>query len=76
LFSSAFSRIRALAWRAPLSHKSEQPAEYRVPSLIKFLLLAGILAGIVYGGMIALVTFVEPQPREMSQTIPPARLNK
>jgi hypothetical protein len=39
-------------------------------------LLAGILAGIIYGGMIALVTFVEPQPREMSQTIPPARLNK
>jgi hypothetical protein len=47
-----------------------------VPSLIKFLLFAGILAGIVYGGMIALVAFVEPQPREMSQTIPPARLNK
>ena len=47
-----------------------------MPSLIKFLLLACILAGIVYGGMIALVTFVEPQPREMSQTIPPARLNK
>jgi hypothetical protein len=47
-----------------------------VPSLIKFLLLAGILAGIVYGGMIALVTFVEPQPREMIQPIPPARLNK
>ena len=47
-----------------------------MPSLIKFLLLAGILAGIVYGGMIALVTLVEPQPREMSQSIPPARLNK
>jgi hypothetical protein len=47
-----------------------------MPSLIKFLLLAGILAGIVYGGMIALVTFVEPQPREMIQMIPPARLNK
>jgi hypothetical protein len=39
-------------------------------------LLAGILAGIIYAGMIALVTFVEPQPREMSQSIPPARLNK
>jgi hypothetical protein len=39
-------------------------------------LLAGILAGIVYGVMIALVTFVEPQPREMIQLIPPARLNK
>jgi hypothetical protein len=47
-----------------------------MPSLIKFLLLAGILAGIIYGGMIALVTFVEPQPREMSQSIPPSRLNK
>jgi hypothetical protein len=47
-----------------------------MPSLIKFLLLAGVLAGIVYGGMIALVAYVEPQPREMSQTIPPARLNK
>ena len=47
-----------------------------MPSLIRFLLIAGILAGIIYGGMIALVTFVEPQPREMSQTIPPARLNK
>jgi len=59
-----------------LSDKSVPPTENRVPSLIKFLLLAGILAGIIYGGMIALVTFVEPQPREMSQTIPPARLNK
>jgi hypothetical protein len=47
-----------------------------VPSLIRFLLLAGILAGLIYGSMVALVTFVEPQPREMSQTIPPARLNK
>jgi hypothetical protein len=50
--------------------------EYPVPSLIKFLVVAGILAGLVYGGMIALVTFVEPQPREMIQMIPPARLNK
>jgi hypothetical protein len=47
-----------------------------VPSLIRFLLIVGILAGIIYGGMIALVTFVEPQPREMTQTIPPARLNR
>jgi hypothetical protein len=65
-----------LASPEPLSDKSKPSTENRVPSLIKFLLLAGILAGIIYGGMIALVTFVEPQPREMSQTIPPARLNK
>ncbi len=47
-----------------------------MPSLIKFLVFAGILAGLVYGGMIALVTFIEPQPREMIQMIPPAPLNK
>ncbi len=47
-----------------------------MPSLFRFLLLIGLIAGLVYGAMIALVTFVEPQPREMTQTIPPARLNK
>lgn len=47
-----------------------------MPSLIRFLIIVGILAGLIYGGMIALVTFVEPQPREMTQTIPSARLNK
>jgi len=47
-----------------------------VPSLFRFLVVIGLLAGLVYAGMIALVTFVEPQPREMSQSIPPARLNK
>lgn len=46
-----------------------------MPSLFRFLILVGLLAGLAYGGMIALVTFVEPQPREMSQTVPPARLN-
>jgi hypothetical protein len=38
--------------------------------------IVGILAGLVYGGMIALVTFVEPQPREMTQTLPASKLNK
>jgi hypothetical protein len=38
--------------------------------------IVAILAGLVYGGMIALVTFVEPQPREMTQTLPATKLNK
>ncbi len=46
-----------------------------MPSLFRFLFIVGLIAGLVYAGMIALVTFVEPQPRDMSQTIPPARLN-
>jgi len=47
-----------------------------VPSLIRFLVIIGLLAGLIYAAMVALVTFVEPQPREMIQIIPPARLNK
>ncbi|HET6378596.1 MAG TPA: histidine kinase [Methylocella sp.] len=47
-----------------------------MPSLLRFLLVIAVLAGLTYGAMIALVTFVEPQPREMSQAIPAARLNK
>jgi hypothetical protein len=47
-----------------------------LPSLIRFLVIVAILAGLVYGGMIALVTFVEPQPREMTQTLPATKLNK
>lgn len=47
-----------------------------MPSLIRFLVIVAILAGLVYGGMWALVTFVEPQPREMTQTLPANKLNK
>ena len=47
-----------------------------MPSLVRFLVIVAILAGLVYGGMIALVTFVEPQPREMTQTLPASKLNK
>jgi LPS O-antigen subunit length determinant protein (WzzB/FepE family) len=37
-----------------------------VPTLIRFLIIVGALAGLVYGGMIALVANVKVQPREMS----------
>jgi uncharacterized membrane protein YdfJ with MMPL/SSD domain len=45
-----------------------------VPTLFRFLAFLLIVAAIVFGGMIALVTFVEPQQREMTQTIPPTKL--
>lgn len=47
-----------------------------VPAILRFLLFVGIIAGLVWGSMLALVTFVEPQPREMTQTVPASRLNK
>jgi len=47
-----------------------------LPSLIRFLIVVGAIAGIGYGIMVALVTYVKPQPREMTYTIPAQRLNK
>ena len=40
-----------------------------LPSLFRFLFVVGLLAALVYGGMIALVAFVKVQPREMTQTV-------
>ena len=47
-----------------------------MPSLFRFLIVVGILVGIVWGGMQALVTFVEPQQREMRHTLPASKLNR
>jgi hypothetical protein len=47
-----------------------------LPSLIRFLVIVGVLAALGYAGMLALVAYVSPQPREMTQTIAPQRLNK
>lgn len=45
-----------------------------MPSLIRLIVILGLLAGAIYGGMWALVTFVDPNPREMSVRIPNDRL--
>jgi hypothetical protein len=45
-----------------------------MPSLFRFLAVVGILGGLIYGGIFALATFVQPKPREMSVTIPPEKI--
>ena len=47
-----------------------------MPSLFRFLLVIGVLGGLVYGGAFSLTRHVEPQPREMTVTIPPDKLFK
>jgi hypothetical protein len=47
-----------------------------VPSLFRFLVIIGILAGLVYGTMFALATLVEPTPRVMTVTIPASKFDK
>lgn len=45
-----------------------------MPTLFRLLITLLFLAGIAYAGMFALVTFVEPTPREVTQRIPTREL--
>jgi len=41
-----------------------------MPSLLRFLTVVAVIAGIVYGVIFALANFVNPKPREMTITVP------
>ena len=47
-----------------------------MPSLFRFLIVVGIIAGIGYGVVFALANLVNPKPREITVTIPPDRFLK
>jgi hypothetical protein len=45
-----------------------------VPTLLRFLVVIAVLGGLAAAAMFALATFVEPEPREMTVTIPNSKL--
>jgi hypothetical protein len=47
-----------------------------MPSLIRLLLVLGLLGGLAYGAVVVLAMFVDPKPREITETVPQDRLNK
>lgn len=47
-----------------------------MPSLIRLLAILGILAGLGYAAMWSLANLVEPQPREMSVSVPTDKMGK
>jgi len=47
-----------------------------MPSLIRFLTVVAILAGLAFAAVWSLANLVEPQPREMTVTIPQDRIGK
>ena len=44
-----------------------------MPTLFRFLGFIAIIAGLIFGGMVALVTFVQPVQREMFEIVPPSK---
>jgi hypothetical protein len=47
-----------------------------MPTLFRFLTVVGIIGGLIYGGILALATMGEPQPREITVTVPQDRFFK
>lgn len=47
-----------------------------MPSLFRFLLVVGLLGGLIYAGVFSLAKFVQPEPRQMVVTIPQDKLLK
>jgi hypothetical protein len=69
------ANMLVLALPYDLSHRA---ANFRaaMPSLFRFLAAVAIIAGVIYGGMLALTLLVQPQSREISVTIPQDRFSK
>jgi hypothetical protein len=47
-----------------------------MPSLVRFLVIAGILGGVVYGGLYAMAVFFEPEPKETSTPVPGVKIRR
>jgi hypothetical protein len=47
-----------------------------MPTLFRFLVTLGVIAGLVYGAMFALATFVQPRKGEITVRVPLDKLNK
>lgn len=52
------------------------PAYPPMPTLFRLLVTLSIFAGLVYGAMFALATYVQPNKGEMTVRIPPEKLNR
>jgi hypothetical protein len=47
-----------------------------MPSLVRFLVVVGTLIAIVSGGLYVLATQFEPEPREVTKTLPNVKIRK
>ena len=47
-----------------------------MPTLLRFLTVVAVIGGLVYGGIFALATFFDPEPREITVTVPQDKFQK
>lgn len=47
-----------------------------MPSLIRFLVVAGIVSAVVFGGLYVMAVFFEPVPKETSTPVPGVKVRR
>ncbi len=47
-----------------------------MPSLFRFLVVAATLTAVAFGGLFVLATYFEPEPREVSKTLPGVKVKR
>jgi hypothetical protein len=47
-----------------------------MPSLFRFLVVAGVLGAVVYGGLWAMQAFFEPVPKETATPVPGVKVRR
>jgi hypothetical protein len=49
---------------------------YHMPSLVRFLVVAGIVGAVVFGGLYFMAVFFEPVPKETSTPVPGVKVRR
>lgn len=47
-----------------------------MPSLIRFVVIAGVLAAVAYGGLYVLANHLEPEQKEVSKSVPGVKIRR
>jgi hypothetical protein len=47
-----------------------------MPSLFRFLVVAGIAGAVVFGGLYVMAVYFEPEPRETSTPVPGVKIRR
>jgi hypothetical protein len=59
-----------------VARQNDCTAGYPMPSLFRLLVSAGVLSALVFGGLYAMATFFEPEPKEVAKTLPGVKVRR
>jgi hypothetical protein len=59
-----------------VARQNDRTAGYQMPSLFRFVVIAGTLSAVTFGGLYVLATYFEPEPREVSKVVPGVKVRR